>query len=130
MKSDDIITSHPQTPCPLKARYCGPYTAQENCNDVDYIISTPDRRKSRRLCQINLLKHHHNWDDKPAALVTLVQEKKVREQDISEEDRWLRNSDVLKNIDQKLGHLLDPERIQVKSLLIELVVSFLMLQKK
>jgi len=51
-------------------------------------------------------------------------------QDISEEDQWLRNSDVLKNIDQKLGHLLDPERIQVKSLLIELVVSFLMLQKK
>ena len=72
---------------PLKTQYCGPYTVQEKCNNVDYIISTPDRRKSRHLCNISMLKRYHNRDDKPAALVTVVQEEKVREQDtIGEED--------------------------------------------
>ena len=47
---------------PLEARYCGPYTVQEKCNVVDYIISTPGRQKSRRLCLINMLKCYHHCD--------------------------------------------------------------------
>ena len=28
-------------------------------NDVDYVIETPDRKKSQRLCHINMLKEYY-----------------------------------------------------------------------
>ena len=48
---------------PLQARFCGPFTVLEKLNEVDYIISTPGRRKSKRLCHINMLKLYHDRKD-------------------------------------------------------------------
>ena len=33
---------------PLKAKFSGPYCVKKKINDVNYVISTPDRRKSKR----------------------------------------------------------------------------------
>ena len=44
-------------PCqPLQARYFGPHEIVKKINDADYIVDTPDTRKSQRLCHINMLK--------------------------------------------------------------------------
>ena len=97
---------------------------------VMMLTSTPGRRKSRRLCHINMLKHYHQRDDtveKPVALATTVEQEEVREPDTNEEDRcviMLSNSDVLKNLNKKLGHLPDPEKTQIKSLLYEFTAIF------
>ena len=47
---------------PLHAKYHGPYTVLEQLGPVDYVISTPDRRKVKRVCHINLLKQYHVRD--------------------------------------------------------------------
>src|SRR6218665_1197110 len=41
---------------PLLAKYSGPYVVTKRLNEVDYVISTPDRRKSSRVVHVNLLK--------------------------------------------------------------------------
>ena len=38
---------------PLQARYFGPYIVKEKVSDLNYIISTSDRRKNTQLCHIN-----------------------------------------------------------------------------
>ena len=39
---------------PLQARYVGPYTVDKKASDLNYIITTPDRRKQKQLCHINV----------------------------------------------------------------------------
>ena len=43
---------------PLQARYHGPYTKESTVGEVDYIVKTPERRKGRQLCHINMLKEY------------------------------------------------------------------------
>ena len=49
---------------PLQAKYCCPYTILEKLNPVDYLIDTPNRRKQKRVCHVNLLKLYRRRDDK------------------------------------------------------------------
>ena len=44
---------------PLQGRHSGSYMITKKVSEVDYIIDTPDRRKSQRLCHINMLKAYH-----------------------------------------------------------------------
>ena len=48
---------------PLQARYHGPYVIESKVGEVDYIVKTPDRRKSRQLCHINMLKEYVDRND-------------------------------------------------------------------
>ena len=57
---DRVLALLPILQQPLQARYCGPYLIIRKVNDVDYVINTPDRRKSQRLCHINMLKEYHD----------------------------------------------------------------------
>ena len=43
---------------PLQARFCGPYVVTRKVGDVNYIIHTPDRRRTERLCHVNMLKRY------------------------------------------------------------------------
>ncbi|KAK0141027.1 Retrovirus-related Pol polyprotein from transposon opus [Merluccius polli] len=40
----------------LQSRFSGPYTVQRKVSDRDYVVQTPDRRQSSRLCHTNMLK--------------------------------------------------------------------------
>ena len=48
---------------PLQARHSGPYLVMKKVNEVDYIIHTSDRWKSKRLCHINMMKLYTERDD-------------------------------------------------------------------
>ena len=41
---------------PLQAWYSGPYVITKKVSEVDYVIDTPDRQKSQRMCHVNMLK--------------------------------------------------------------------------
>jgi len=72
---DRVLALLPVHSSPLEARYRGSYMIREKCNDIDYIIDTPGRRKSRCLCHINMLKSYHNRGDveeKPVTLTAVV----------------------------------------------------------
>jgi len=44
---------------PLHAKCHGPHTVEQQLDPVDYVISTPVRRKTKRVCHVNLFKPYH-----------------------------------------------------------------------
>ena len=60
---DKVLVLFPIPGHPLQARYHGPYTVESKVGEVDCIVKTPDRRKSRQLCHINMLKEYVDRND-------------------------------------------------------------------
>ena len=56
---DKVLVLLPLSGHPLQARYNSPYIAELKVGPVDYVVVTPDRRKGRQLCHINILKEYH-----------------------------------------------------------------------
>ena len=52
---DKVLALLPVPGRPLQARYFGPYTVEKKASDLNYIRTTPDRRKQKQLCHINML---------------------------------------------------------------------------
>jgi len=59
---DKVLVLLPVPGKPLQAKYHGLYMVLEQLGLVDYVISTPDRRKVKRVCHVNLLKQYHVRD--------------------------------------------------------------------
>ena len=55
---DKVLAFLPIPGRPLQARYFGPYTVEKKASDINYIITTHDRRKQRQLFHINMLKEY------------------------------------------------------------------------
>ena len=56
---DRVLVLFPIPGNPLQARYHGPYyTVESKVGEDDYIVETPDRRKNRQLCHVNMLKEY------------------------------------------------------------------------
>ena len=142
---DKVLVLFPIPGHPLQARYHGPCEVESKVGEVDYIIKTPGRRKSRQLCHINMLKEyversdsgipkpvctvkHANVDkhddvDKIANVdkskddnsdVTFDQDKELEHKEYNVK---LNNSDVLTNLDSKLGHLSQDQQSQIANLI-------------
>nr|XP_054768187.1 protein NYNRIN-like [Lytechinus pictus] len=58
---------------PLRAKFSGPYVVEKNLGKETYLVSTPDRRKTKRVCHINMLKKYYDRDE--VATVAVVCEK-------------------------------------------------------
>ncbi|KAL2103146.1 hypothetical protein ACEWY4_000014 [Coilia grayii] len=57
--NDKVMVLIPVMGSALQARFCGPYLVQKRVTDLNYVISTPDRRKRTRLCHVNQLKPYY-----------------------------------------------------------------------
>ena len=66
---DKVIVLLPIPGRPLQASYFGPYIVEKEASDLNYIITTPDRRKQKQLCHINMLKEYVNRDSSNVAPV-------------------------------------------------------------
>ena len=51
-----VLALLPVTGNTLQARYFGPYLIDKKENDLNYVIVTPNRRKIKQLCHVNMLK--------------------------------------------------------------------------
>ena len=129
-KEGDMVSALlPLKTDPFSAKYSGPYKVKECHNDVNYTIATPDRRKSKQFCHINMLKPYYNRDyvvsEKEAALC-------VGAANPDDEDSMLiddtnniivtnkmKNSNILLNLDDKLKHLSEVQIEQLKNIIIE-----------
>ena len=131
---DRVLALLPTLQQPLQARYCGPYLIIKKVNDVDYVINMPDRRKSQRLCHINMLKEYHDRTTsssdaaaQPVAVATcLVQTSRDKEvdEDIFDSTMVLKNSDVLRNLKGKLHYLSPPEQDKMTQLILQFTELF------
>lgn len=59
-----VLALLPRPGKPLEAKWKGPFKVLERIGNVDYIISTPTKRKLTRLCHVNMLKSYvdRDWD--------------------------------------------------------------------
>ena len=114
---------------PLQARYYGPYTVDKKLSDVNYIVNTPGRRKQKQLCHINMLKKYIDRDSPITSSVNLINCVPLEQNQMDSEDMnfmksdtassKLKNSDILKDLDQKLSHLSSDKRLELKQLILE-----------
>lgn len=65
---DQVLALLPVVTSPFQAKYVGPYKIKEKISDHNYIIATPERRKSTQLCHVNLLKPF--YERTPAAVTS------------------------------------------------------------
>ena len=127
---DKVLVLLPIHGNPLQARYSGPYTIERKVNEVDYVVNTPDHRKERRLCHINMLKPYYDKGQVKGTVATVARCVATRESDQSQQleevgkSPILRNSDVLLKLERKLEHLPEQEKMLIKALLVEFAVLF------
>ena len=121
---DKVLALLPVPGHSLHARYSGPYTVQRKLNDLDYVIATPDRRKTTQLCHINMLKL---YCDRQADKTKSVPEKQtlvcVRQTNENEDvelpgcSARLKNSQILNKLNEKLCHLAPDQQADLSNLL-------------
>jgi hypothetical protein len=56
---DKVLAFLPVPGTPLHARYFGPYLVEKKENDLNDVIVTPDRRKNKQLCHVNMPKPYY-----------------------------------------------------------------------
>ena len=120
---DKVLAILPVTGKPLQARFHGPYQIHKKISEVNYVVLTPDRRKEKQLCHINMLKPYIEREDcnesvHPISAVSVHEQSDDELQDIGTPVK-LDNSQVLKDIDVKVSHLSKTEQQDVKEILSE-----------
>ena len=60
----EILALLPSPGNQLQAKYCGPYTILEKLGFVNYLIDTPNRRKQKSFCRVNMLMLYRRRDEK------------------------------------------------------------------
>ena len=128
---DKVLALLPIPGRPLQARYFGPYTIDKKTSDLNYIINTPGRRKNKQMCHVNMLKEYFDRDSsmsKPITVVNAVpQESNVFEPEVNSDFIYksdpgpstLENSDILRNLNNKLSHLEPSQQEELKQLIHE-----------
>ena len=128
---DKVLALLPMPGRPLQARYFGPYTIDKKTSDLKYIINTPGRRKNKQMCHVNMLKEYFDRDSsisKPITVVnTVPQESNVFEPEVNSDfidksdpgPSKLENSDILRNLNNKLSHLEPSQQEELKQLIHE-----------
>ena len=118
----------------LQARYFGLYIVEKKASDLNYIITTPDRRKQKQLCHINMLKENVDRDSSNVAPVNVISSVRQKQSEMNREEvdceemnfhktdpicSKLQNSNILKDLDKKLSHLDQTQRDEQKMLILE-----------
>ena len=120
---DQVLLLSPLPRQPLQARFQGPYVVERRIGEVDYVLLTPDRRKHRRLCHINLLKAYHTRaqpaKDQPAVAAVSVSDPPPRDDFLEDFPSFkLRNSEILQDLDSQLSHLSPSQLGELKALIL------------
>ena len=135
---DQVLASLPVVGSPFQAKFAGPYTVVRQVTDLNYLVSTPDRRKKTQLCHVNMLKPYfprvNQGEVKPVALVSSVGgvsspsldsvEEKIESPDVAVLQGRLSNSESLKNLDKLLGHLPAVQGKELSDLILSFPVLF------
>ena len=120
---DKVLAIFPVTGKPLQARFHDPYQIHKKISEVNYVVLTPDRRKEKQLCHINMLKPYIEHEDcnesvHPISAVSVHEQSDDELQDIGTSVK-LNNSQVLKDINVKVSHLSKTEQQDMKEILSE-----------
>ena len=102
---DKVLALLPVPVRPLQARYFGPYIVDKKMSDLNCVLQTPDRRKQKQLCHINLLSYYSRNGENVKPVQTIVTD--PAENDCNFDENFdvhsgtakLNNSEILRYID-------------------------------
>jgi len=121
-----VLALLPVSGNPLRARYFGPYVIDKKLSDLNYVVVTPDRRKDKQLCHVNMLKPYVDRDSTvtvhPVNVVTSDPDEVVSSCNGNSSlpaTAKLMNSDIFQDLDSKLSHLPPSQRQDLEHLLQE-----------
>ncbi|XP_030283654.1 uncharacterized protein LOC115587797 [Sparus aurata] len=135
-EGDRVLALCPLVSSPFQAKFMGPYTVVKRVSDLNYLISTPGRRKSVKLFHVNLLKPYYAHS--PSASVADQQGSVavstalvvgtvggvlgecldgVLEPDEGVLSGRLKNSETLKNLKGLVGHLPEEHALEFEELI-------------
>ncbi|XP_076032451.1 uncharacterized protein LOC143020172 [Oratosquilla oratoria] len=121
---DSVLALLPFQGNPLRAKFSGPYEVVKRVGELNYIVATPDRRRSQQLCHIDMLKLYREREQNPVGetvvsvcTVSLMHE--VDEDTISPtlEMPWKENAGGWPQVVDKLDHLTAAQRKDLTALL-------------
>ncbi len=130
---DQVLILLPVVGSPLEARFSGPYTVEKKVGNLDYLVSTPDRRKKQRLCHINMMKPYYapSEQNKEAGKCRPVSCAVVGGESSHSDDSYesrsvghLGNSEILEDLNGYLSHLSSDEKTDMMSVLNEFKCIF------
>ncbi|KAK4296245.1 hypothetical protein Pmani_031245 [Petrolisthes manimaculis] len=115
--NDEVLVLLPMSGQPLAAKYCGPYKVMSKVSQTDYMVATPDKRKSQQLVHINMLKPYRRAPSQvqphppvgcKGVCVTLIKE--MEEQgdcplSLGSVSSWEENATFLKGLPTLFPHL-------------------------
>ncbi len=115
----------------LQAKFSGPYVIEQKLSETDYVVGTPDRRRKRRVCHVNMLKPYVAREVTKPTLLSATECKPcvpvvsdcvpVDEDLVLAEPQTpgvrLNNSAMLDNIDSHLSYLPKKQREDIVKLL-------------
>lgn len=133
---DKVLLFLPIPGNPLKSKYTGPYLVQQKLSNLNYVVSTPDRRKETQLVHVNLMKPYvdrslsgdsdvdattESHSDIGLSSVMCIGRDQVEPDleivDVSSTQANPPNSQVLNNMDSHLPSLSHKEKTDLKLLL-------------
>ena len=56
---DQVLALLPVPGSSLSACFSGPYVIERKICETDYVVKTPDRKRSSHVCHVNMLKAYH-----------------------------------------------------------------------
>ncbi|KAL2091618.1 hypothetical protein ACEWY4_013881 [Coilia grayii] len=141
---DQVLALLPIPGSPFRAKFSGPYTVIRQVTERDYVVATPNRKKSSQLCHVNLLKPYYVPSSRSGVSKDAVQSAALAvggmlgtqsqsvaaeaENEVCPNDSVLlprlRNSEVLKNLDGLLKDLPVQQRGELQSLLLSFPMLF------
>ena len=124
---DKVLALLPIPGKPLQARYFGPYVIDKKLSELNYVVTTPDRRKNNQLCHVNMLKLYYDRNGineivKPVGIVNSSTDPASKIEcsdsiDSKPVTAKLKNSDVLNDLHSKLKHLSSSQQDDLLDLL-------------
>lgn len=135
---DKVLLFTPLLRNPLQSKYEGPFAVLKKESDLNYVISTPGKRKSKCLVHVNRLKPYfercENESESPETIMCVLSTSEDSIKDFEDSNKGsdnnnkdfeidiptkLNNSDILANPFVKLIHLSSSQAHEVKELLLE-----------
>ena len=124
---DKVLIFLPIQARPLNARYQGPYEIESCHSPLNYLVKTPDCRKSKQLCHVNMIKMYHSrvpdGTDKQVHNVSLVVNTSDNDNTLDGteigHDVRLKNSEILAKIEERMRHLDTMQKDELSQLITE-----------
>ena len=122
-QGEKVMTLLPTRKSPFDAKFKGPYMIAEKVDDLNYRINTPNRRRKTQLYHVNRIKKYlerTNESEMPVGQIDTVKTERIPDNDdviVKDIPIKLENSKILENLEEKLNHLSDQERVGLSKLM-------------